>query len=652
MANQARTSSNRFDAAKRYFGRIYQYGKYLYDWDVNEHSEEVRYWLMAAQRALLGGINSGSSRLIGQSGRYHTCLQSLTDTTNNVSILNGRSIVTGRLVETEDIIELNDFNQNYVVTGEITSKSTVTSGVSYRLVDSEKKFTPEYKLSTCRIRFLSGDLAGNEYPITNLDAQTFTVSGDLTLLQLGDSYVIYPKALETPTEDDTVDTIYLVTWWEDISPQEDNNIENKDTQNTYSNLVNNALWDKPTNDAPSHRKQLRFCFWPNYGATTNTSMMDGFSSVRISTITRDTGVSVITSAQIDLLTEEVVQTLRVLTNQVTNGFNALIANTLTISNALTNNGTSQFNGINTFDGVCIFNADVTHNGLATFNDDVVMNGNVTMNGLVSLTGADDIQCVTLRASEEVFTNKISPFSGSDINIAANAICTRVSTDSLQSQGGGAISCESSLSLSSGKFLKADLVETATISPLFSGGVVTHSAISSFQKLADFASNIEVNGISSFFGASRFTSIGNAQNSSYVPILNTGLSVLQTKLGGSPELVSNTTDFWAANVHWDGSNYFITDNVNISGISAALGIIILDLDEFDSVDTGPDVPLNIQVTPIQTTSINDASLCPAVYLDKANAQLQLRFWEQNTSTAAVNTSFCVRISKMNNFNFVG
>lgn len=284
-----------YDESKRFFGMVFQQNKPWFDFDINEFSNELNYWIIKTAQGIFGTDNNNAYRMIGVDNvRSLQPLESSTNS-NNLKFLSGTVFQGGRFIDVPTDVEYNDDTVNYICLGQVTTITETVPAIKYTIQDSEKLFNVGYQLESCRIKFLSGNLSGSTFDIENIDGYNFIVSGDLSTAVVGDTYRILPPALTTPTADATVDNIYFVSWFEDISPKENRVLENPTTQDAYNVTVNAAL-DDPIwgTDHPSHRKQLRWCLFANRTqvvTTDVTGIQVGTShlSTSICTIQRDNG---------------------------------------------------------------------------------------------------------------------------------------------------------------------------------------------------------------------------------------------------------------------------------------------------------------------------------------------------------------------------
>ena len=282
MTSTPDTSRNIFDEDKRYFGSALQQGVPVFDWDVNETTDELKWFIMTNWRAFLGENLENGFRFQDSDGNKG--FEIIGDGTSNNFDINpaanvGAAIVKGRLVYFEGQFAYNQNSNtpvNYIIKGKITGIVENTAGADYTLADTEKVLTANHDLDGATLRFTSGTLSGNEYVIdSRLSATTFQVLDDLSSAAVADSYVIKPRALSTPPGPGTqTDTIYLVTWFEDISSNED------------STLIDLTPVDTDLHVEPSHRKQLRWAVIANWTGSDGTDILEDFFALELATIER------------------------------------------------------------------------------------------------------------------------------------------------------------------------------------------------------------------------------------------------------------------------------------------------------------------------------------------------------------------------------
>ena len=293
MAATADVTRRIFDNTKRYFGRKYQQGLELFDWDVNEDWDELKWWLFT-----VWGNTFGPNARVFDSINIFPALESTEAfLANNFEIQPGLAFCGGRPVYVEppfvpflydDIaLAVPGIPVNYIAKGIINDRIEIALAVEYDVVDEEKEYVDNHGLDgsisgdKCRLKFLTGALAGSVFDIdSRVNAKTFKVFGDLSTAVAGDEYVILPPALVTPTGPQT-DFMALVTWFEEVSEVEDP-----------------LLRDPALTRTPSYRTELRWMVYANWPGVDDLDTETGFKSMLISTIDRAIGEDVVTSAHI------------------------------------------------------------------------------------------------------------------------------------------------------------------------------------------------------------------------------------------------------------------------------------------------------------------------------------------------------------------
>lgn len=424
MSSTPNITKNTFNRARDYFGRIYQKGKKLFDWDVNDHSDQIIDFYSRLIKAV-----SGDNCLIGSGGRYGLDVNNQSLELDFV-INSGYAVVNGRVIQNNGDINYTDL-QNHIIQGQITNIISASGGSQWKITDSEKRLSTNYKLVGCVFRLLTGVEAGNEFEIVNTSGQEIIVSGDLSSVTDEDNYIILPPRLEPNTSGLIENDVYLVTWWETISAKEENQLQSPYTQNTYNLLSNNALYDPVEQQEPSQRKQLRWCVWVGYGETTNTNPMSDFASLKLGTYERNTGDDVLT----DLLWVQSnnVRTSNLLgtANNLINQENGLVISDLTLNDVIvstlrslldiTVDGDLEVLGSSVLGSaqaaVLEVLGDVDIEGLLTIQDSILMEGGTLVTDTIRPYDALGFVDIIKAVFYQIKVNEIyPPSSGANVNI--------------------------------------------------------------------------------------------------------------------------------------------------------------------------------------------------------------------------------------------
>lgn len=251
MANTPDSTRDIFNADKRYLGGKYQPKRQLYDWDVNETNDEMRWFLIKTADALAGG-----------SGRIETAagfsLQPVANDTDEIQISGGYAFIHGRLVKVDTSFSYDDSVVNYIVSGEISTITEISAGVTYTVTDAEKLLNSNYSLAGCRFIHIP---SGTTFDITGLSGQQVEVSGDLSLVSPGDAYRVAPPALSAGGG---TESFKLVSWFEDTSAIEDTELQ-----------------DPISGKEPSHRLELRWCIHREWAGVSTEVALEGHSAVEV-----------------------------------------------------------------------------------------------------------------------------------------------------------------------------------------------------------------------------------------------------------------------------------------------------------------------------------------------------------------------------------
>ena len=176
-----------YDESKRFFGMVFQQNKPWFDFDINEFSNELNYWIIKSAQGMFGTDNTTAHRMVGLNDVKSLEPLESTSNTNNLKFRAGTSFQGGRFIDIPTDVEYNDDTTNYICLGQVTTITEVIPSNRYTIQDSEKLFNIGYQLESCRIKFLSGNLLGTTFNIETIDGYNFVVSGDLSTAVVGDT---------------------------------------------------------------------------------------------------------------------------------------------------------------------------------------------------------------------------------------------------------------------------------------------------------------------------------------------------------------------------------------------------------------------------------------------------------------------------------
>lgn len=276
MSNSPDVTRVIYDKSKNYLGGNVLQGSVFFDWIYNSDQREQNAYMLNLGQYLAGG----GREVIDEDVSFEVLQNSPLD--HDLLITPGNAFVGGRVVSTPAQFEYSDHTVNYLVSGTITTFTEVVPTTHYRLYDAEKRFSASYNLSGCRLIFTSGVLSGDTFTIASLVGQAIYVTEDLTGAIVGDTYVIAPPLFTTPTADET-NELRLVTWFEDVSPEEDAELVDPFYQN---------------NVKTQHKSQLRWCVFKDWAGDNSEDSTTGFISILLATIERPNGSTTITDAYI------------------------------------------------------------------------------------------------------------------------------------------------------------------------------------------------------------------------------------------------------------------------------------------------------------------------------------------------------------------
>lgn len=276
MANSPDVTRVIYDKSKTYLGGNVLQGSVFFDWIYNSDQREQNAYMLN-----LGKYIAGDGReVIDEDVSFDVSQNSPVDL--DLILSPGNAFVGGRFVTTPSQFSYSDHTVNYIVSGTITTFTEVVPTTHYRLYDAEKRFSSSYNLSGCRLIFTSGALSGDTFTISSLVGQAIYVTENLTGAVVGDTYVIAPPLFTTPTADET-NELRLVSWFEDISPEEDADLVDPFYQ---------------SNVKTQHKSQMRWCVFKDWIGDNSEDPTNGFISILLATLERPSGATTITDAYI------------------------------------------------------------------------------------------------------------------------------------------------------------------------------------------------------------------------------------------------------------------------------------------------------------------------------------------------------------------
>ena len=265
-----------FDGDKWYEKVIQQQGKPVFDCTINLAQDLQRRKTQLATAAALGyNVRVG--------GGFE--VQETAPNVNNFKFALGMAAVGGHVVVNDANISYNDGSPSYrnrLSEGAITNVDAMNDTIT----DDNKEWVTQDLLDNCRVVMLTGVSAGISFVV-----QTgFWTSNTLKLNALGgiatgDTYVLLPPALTTPTLDRT-DTAYLQLWFDYV-----NHIEDPDIA-------------QPLSHVPAVQMQkLRWCVRVAENGVTPTSdtASFGYQYMKLATFSRVGADSGITDSIITLV---------------------------------------------------------------------------------------------------------------------------------------------------------------------------------------------------------------------------------------------------------------------------------------------------------------------------------------------------------------
>lgn len=172
---------------------------------------------------------------------------------------------------------------NYILKGVLTASTEDVAGVTYTVDDTNRDFRTLFDLTNgCRIVMTSGGADGQVATISTRNSSTsLTVSGDLTGVASGDSFILYPPAI---VAFDGSKGQYLLTWYEDVDDTVD------------PDLIDPGAGSQ----VPAWRIEHRWCLYSGFagvpvGGTGNAI----FYAVKVFTLTAGSDISY-SSTDIDI----------------------------------------------------------------------------------------------------------------------------------------------------------------------------------------------------------------------------------------------------------------------------------------------------------------------------------------------------------------
>jgi hypothetical protein len=234
-------SKDIFDSLNGYMSRIYQQGRILHDWDVNDSEDMRRYWLCAAFRKLTTGRDNNDLASAEEFAQIHDdsakAFQIVGVGLPQFSISKGLAFSAGRPLITGTL--LYNSNSNYIEQGAIELLQEETPSTSYFITDVDVTYEQDHMVEGALLTFTSGALDTQTFSVVDQDTGRLRVSGDISTAIVGDTYILKPRAI--PAGGGGAFDVILINWWQKVSYLRDPDL-----------LAAGA-------DEPSWRWQLRWC---------------------------------------------------------------------------------------------------------------------------------------------------------------------------------------------------------------------------------------------------------------------------------------------------------------------------------------------------------------------------------------------------------
>lgn len=204
--NVPNVSRDSFDWSKFYDSVVLQQGVPIADSDWNEANDVLQMSRMMLAKVAMGSLAVSND---GSSSGYQ--VEEATSTANNFQISSGWALVDGVLVPTTAASPPAD--HDYEDDTNIICSGTIDAAASLVLTDSDKNWQSFHDLVGCRVKMTSGAESGNTFTITsNPSATTIGCSGGIGSIAPGDTYIIKPPALTTPSGSARTDEVYVMAW--------------------------------------------------------------------------------------------------------------------------------------------------------------------------------------------------------------------------------------------------------------------------------------------------------------------------------------------------------------------------------------------------------------------------------------------------------
>jgi hypothetical protein len=384
----ASVSRDFFDLAKQYAYLLYQEGTPNFDANLN-FSGQLEHW----NRRYMAEAVAGDHMFVGGTANNEGFnVTQATSTTQNFQFGLLNTWVHGSA--TEYIADPSATSPiDYTSTSNYLFSGTVTSVSSNDIYDTSKAYRTKHYLTGCRLYMTSGTESGNSFAITSFSSTYVTCSGGVGTIAQGDTFLILPPALTTPSGADRDDDVYLMLFIEDMDELEDTDLK-----------------DPTTNLTECHAIQRRWCVRVDEGQTGSWSEDVGYVTFhKIALLERLNGNATVTTA---MITDDPDKIKLV---SLGNFENALVNNTTPRYYLYTNGMTSYGNILPDSTGQDLGS---TTKRWDLYAESVTCYGNIvpdaTGNNLGSITYKWDVYANTLGIYNNVDTNIVPAATGQDL----------------------------------------------------------------------------------------------------------------------------------------------------------------------------------------------------------------------------------------------